>query len=173
MRSKMSERINCPFCNNEIDSDIVRCPFCNAIFKEPNMNEIKFQEVGPFVVLDNLTLGLFSIIWFFINGKAINSITENKKDAIKLNWLCLLLVINAIALISNPVLIFISRIIQCLIYIALAYRVIRIIQKYTLKNYGVCIEYDKLYMVIFNIFYLVFFIDTYKDRVEKSRVCIN
>lgn len=174
MRSKMSERINCPFCNNEIDSDIVRCPFCNALFKEPNTNDIKFKEIGPFLTLEIITLGLFSTIWFFINSKVINKIAENKKDTIKLNWLFVLLGINFIVLIiymyHNPALMFISTIIQCLIYVALTYRVLRIIQKYTFKTYGVSLDFNKFYLVIFNVFYLVHFIDTYKERVEQSHV---
>ena len=167
----MSESINCPFCNNLIDSNTAKCPFCNAVFKEPELKEIKFKEFGPFLTLEIITLGLFSTLWFFINGKAINRLAENKKDCIKLNWLVGLLALNFGVLIvymyHNPAFVFISTIIQCLIYIALTYRVLRIIQKYTQNTYDVALSFNPFYMVIFNVFYLVHFIDTYNDRVRQ------
>ena len=49
----------------------------------------------------------------------------------------------------------------------LTYRVIRIIQKYTKQTYDVTIEYNPFYIIIFNILYLIHFIDTYKARVMQ------
>ena len=52
----------------------------------------------------------------------------------------------------------------------LTYRVLRIIQKYTEAVYDVVVEYNPYYIVLFNIFYLVHFIDTYKNRVQNLHV---
>ena len=92
----MTEQINCPFCGNLIDRDAIKCDNCDALFKEPELPNIKFKELAPFLVIDILTIGFFSTIWFFINTKAINRLTENTKDGIKLNWLVLLLAINGV-----------------------------------------------------------------------------
>lgn len=75
----MSEEINCPFCGNLIEVNAIKCPNCNALFKDPELPNIKFQEFGPFLAIDFLTYGFFATIWFFINGKAINHLTEGKK----------------------------------------------------------------------------------------------
>ena len=73
----MTEQINCPFCGNLIDRNAIKCKNCDALFKEPELPNIKFKELAPFLVIDILTIGFFSTIWFFINGKAINNLVEN------------------------------------------------------------------------------------------------
>ena len=40
----MSENVNCPFCGNMVEKDAVRCPSCDAIFTEPKLSNIKFQD---------------------------------------------------------------------------------------------------------------------------------
>ena len=90
----MAEEINCPFCGNIIASDALRCKDCGALFKEPELPDIKFTELGPFLAIDILTLGFFSTIWFFINGKAVNRLIQGAKDKLKLQWLFLLLAVN-------------------------------------------------------------------------------
>lgn len=165
----MTEKINCPFCDNQIDANAVKCEFCGALFKEPELPGIKFKELGPFAAIDILTFGFFSTLWFFINGRAINRLVENSKDSLKLNWLVTLLAVNAgfymFFFSKNAVLLMVLTLLQCFIYIALTYRLLRIIQKYTHTQYNVEIPFNPHYMVIFNIFYLVHFIDTYCDRV--------
>jgi len=165
----MSEKINCPFCGNLIESDTLRCEKCGALFKEPELPNIKFKELGPFLAIDVLTFGFFSTIWFFINGKAINELSESKKDCLKLNWLVLLLALNGGVYLfffyQHAAFLALLTLLQCIIYIALSYRVLRIIQKYTLRTYNVDVNFNPHYVVIFNVLYLVHFIDTYKDRV--------
>ena len=168
----MCEKINCPFCGNLIDVNVIKCDNCGALFQEPNLPDIKFQEMGPFIAIDILTLGFFSTIWFFINGKAINKLVDGKKDCLKLNWLFLLLAVNGgfylFVFYTNPTLLIIFSILQCLIYIALTYRVLRIIQKFTKRIYNSEISFNPYYMVIFNIFYLIHFIETYQKRVSNT-----
>lgn len=55
----MSEEINCPFCGNLIEVNAIKCPNCNALFKEPELPNIKFKELGPFIAIDLLTFGFF------------------------------------------------------------------------------------------------------------------
>ena len=165
----MSEKINCPFCDNQIEANAMKCPYCGSLFREPELPDIKFKEFGPFVAIDILTFGLFSTLWFFINGRAINRLTDNSKDSLKLNWLVTLLAINGgvylFFLAKNAVFLVLLTLVQCCLYIALTYRVLRIIQKYTLAQYNAEIPVNPHYMVIFNVFYLVHFIDTYCNRV--------
>lgn len=165
----MSEKINCPFCGNLIDDDALKCDKCDALFKEPELPNIKFKEFGPFIAIDILTFGFFSTIWFFINGKAINKLSEGKKDCLKLNWLVTLLALNGGVYLfffyKHAAFLGLFTLLQCIIYMALSYRVLRIIQKYTLRTYNVEIPFNPYYVVIFNILYLIHYIDTYTDRV--------
>ena len=90
----MSEKVNCPFCDNIINSDDFRCSSCGALFSEPELPNVKFQDFGVFLALTLLTGGLFSIFWFFINAKPLTKLTTNKTDSVKLNiWLILLIVL--------------------------------------------------------------------------------
>lgn len=64
----MSEEINCPFCGNLIEVNAIKCPNCNALFKEPELPNIKFKELGPFIAIDLLTFWIFFYNMVFING---------------------------------------------------------------------------------------------------------
>ena len=166
----MSEKIACPFCGNIVAEDAFRCSKCGALFSEPNLPGLKFTELVPFMAIDVLTLGFFSTIWFFLNGKAINKLVSVSKDCLKLNWLFILLAINGgfylFYLYKNAGLLILFAALQCIIYIALTYRVLRIIQKYTQNVYEVCPEINQYYIILFNIFYLIHFLDTYNKRVQ-------
>ena len=170
----MSEkRVNCPFCNYDIEPDCKKCPNCGSLFSEPELPNIKFNEFRMFLALDILTFGFFGTLWFFINGSAINKLADGAKDRLKLNWLVLLLILNLGAylfylndsLTGIPVSILVF--LQIIIYMALTYRVIRIIEKYTEKTYGVRLEHNPYYIVIFNVLYLIHYIDTYAERVQQ------
>lgn len=165
----MLEKINCPFCDEKIDNDSLKCPNCNALFKEPVLKGISFNELVPFSIIDVLAFGFFSTIWFFINFKAINKLTSSSKDGLKMHWLIFLLGINAVfymlCYFQKPTFLIIFSVIQCFIYIALTYRVLRIIQKYTSTVYNVELSFNRYYLFFFNIFYLIHFIETYTDRV--------
>ena len=167
----MSEKINCPFCGNIIEADAYKCPSCGSLFEDPSLPNIKFKEFGTFVALLVLTFGLFGIFWVLINIKAINKLATSKKDCIKFNTLILISVLDifaygfSLAFYQSTNLVPILTVIQCLIFMAITYRVLRIIQKYTQKHYDVVIEYNPFYIVFFNILYLSHFIDTYTNRV--------
>lgn len=170
----MSESVNCPFCGNVIPKDALKCEECGALFREPELSGLKFKELGPFIAIDILTLGFFSTIWFFINARAINNLVSNPKDCLKLNWLVTLLAVNGgfylLCFYKHPLLLLILTTLQILLYVALTYRVLRIIQKYTFRTYGVEIEYNPFYTFFFNVFYLVHFVDTYNARVQGRHV---
>lgn len=166
----MTVEIQCPFCGNTISEDAERCPNCSALFTEPKLPMFKFKELGLFFAIDFITLGFFSTIWFFINGKAINNIVVNKRDIIKINWLILLLIANGAFYLfyfyQHETFLIIFSLLQILIYVGLAYRTLRIIQRYTKQTYGVDLEINPYYIILFNVFYLVHFIDTYTNRVQ-------
>ena len=167
----MSEKVNCPFCGNIVDSDAYKCQSCGSLFEEPNLPGIKFKEFGTFVAMLVLTFGLFGIIWLFLNIKSINKLVVNPKDSMKFNTLVVISILDVVAymvcLAFSPItnLVPLLTVIQCLIFMAITYRVLRIIQKYTQKRYGVDLEFNLFYIIIFNILYLIHFIDTYSNRV--------
>lgn len=175
----MSKEIKCPFCNNIIDEESYKCPVCDAIFKTPELPYIKFQDFRMFLALIVLTFGFFATAWFFINIKSINKLCDRIKDNLKLNWLVLLLIFNVSFYIfylfkfSSLKILSLLVFTSILILMALVHRVLRIIQKYTYKTYGVNIEFNPYYVVIFNVLYLVHFIDTYQDRVNQVHTHFN
>lgn len=168
----MTEKINCPFCGNLIGVDDAKCSGCGALFQEPQLADIKFREIGPFIAVDLLTFGFFSTIWFYINAGAINRLADNKRDEIKLNWLILLLALNGGVYLfffyKHAAFLGLFTLLQCIIYVLLSYRVLRIIQKHTEKLYDTEIGFNPYFMVIFNVLYLVHFIETYQSRVYHT-----
>ena len=174
----MNEKINCPFCGNIVETAAYRCPVCNSLFAEPELN-LRFKEFAPFIALEVLTFGLFGTIWFFINAKPLTLMAKGAKDRLKFNWLVILLMLNFTAYVifickySMIHIASIMVIVQIIINMLLTYRVIRIIQKHTQQTYDVLIEYNPFYIVIFNILYLIHFIDTYKARVMQIHEYFN
>ena len=169
----MEEKVNCPFCGNIVNKDDIKCGSCGSLFVEPNLPNIKFNEFWIFMVLLVLTGGLFGIFWFAINLKAINNLVTNPKDKIKFNWLFIILLLDiaAIFALAKPQPLFIA--VMSLTYIALTYRTLRIIQKYSLKTYDVLPETNPYYIWIFNILYLIHYIDTYTNRVLQVHTYFN
>ncbi len=168
----MSEKVNCPFCENIVDSDAYKCPHCGALFTEPQLPDVKFQEFSVFLALTLLTGGLFSIFWFIINAKPLTKLTTNKKDSVKLNiWLIILIVL--FILLYMGVARYLVPAMILVILITLTYRTLRIIQKYTKEVYDVTPEINPYYVVIFNVIYLIHFIDTYKERVLEVHEYFN
>ncbi len=172
----MPEQVKCPFCENFVDSDAERCSMCGAFFTEPQLKEIKFKDFGIFLALQLLTFGLFAILWFFINFRAINNLTVNERDSLKFKWLAVLLGISLLAYISYILsdiefshhMACVVLLIQHLIGIALSYRTLKIIQRYTLKKYGENLDLNPYYIIIFSVLYMSHFIDTYPKRVMNS-----
>ena len=169
----MSDKVNCPFCGNVIENDAYRCNTCGSLFTDPELPDIKFKDFATFVALLVLTFGLFGIIWTLINIKAINQLTTNNRDGLKLNILIAISLLDIFAymlcLAIYPItnLVPVLTALQCIIFMAITYRVLRIIQKYTQKNYDVTLEFNPYYIVFFNILYLSHFIDTYSNRVMQ------
>ena len=169
----MSETVNCPFCGNTVEKDAYRCSSCGSLFADPELPNIKFKEFGTFVALLFLSFGLFGIIWTLVNTKAINQLAVNKKDCLKFNSLIVISLLDIIAYLfclaafQTTNLIPALTILQCIIFMAITYRVLRIIQKYTQKCYDVTLEFNPYYIVFFNILYLSHFIDTYSNRVMQ------
>ncbi len=168
----MSEKINCPFCGNIIDSEAIRCPNCASLFKEPELPKIKFQNFGVFMALYILLRGWFGIIWLLINTHAINKLTTQTKDNLKFNWLIVFLLSDIgiyLYYFTGKIPLSIAKIVSLsvlyLIFVGLTYRILRIIQKYSEKTYGIIPEINPYYIWFFNIFYLIHFIDTYTNRI--------
>ena len=165
----MCDIVKCPFCDCEIENDVEKCPNCNALFTEPHINNIKIKSFSVFVCLQILTFGLFSTIWFFINRKAINNYSHNQRDVIKYNVLLSLLLITILAImLGQTVLAGLLSIIAFVLNIALTYRTLKIIQKYTTSQYNAKIEFNPYYVFFFQVLYLIHFIDTYPDRVINN-----
>ncbi len=169
----MDEKVNCPFCGNIINKNEIRCEKCGSLFVEPDLPNIKFKEFWIFLVLLVMTGGLFGIFWFAINLKSINNLVVNPKDKIKFNWLFIILLLDIVAIfaLAKPQTLFIA--VMSITYIALTYRTLRIIQKYSIKTYDVIPETNPYYIWVFNILYLVHYIDTYTNRVLQVHTHFN
>lgn len=168
----MSYIVKCPFCDFNVDNDVEICPKCKSWFVEPYLPNMKFVEFRSFIALSILSLGFFNLFWFFINKKAIVNLIIKPSDKIKFERLLLALFVSILIYFSVLFLPLVLPIIFIL-NIALTYRVLRIIQKFTKKKYNVCLDINPYYVFFFNLLYLVHFIDTYTDRVINEHEYYN
>ena len=163
----MNENIKCPYCEALVENDIEICPNCKAWFVEPYLSCFKFTNIRIFIILSILTIGFFNIFWFFINKNAIESLIIKKSDKKKFNKLFIGLLI-AVGLYFMLILAPLAAILIFIFNVALTYRTLRIIQKYTQNKYDRELDINPYYVLFFNVLYIVHFIDTYTDRVINT-----
>ncbi len=169
----MSIKVKCPYCGNEIYNDVEQCEYCKEFFKEPEIKGIKYTSLGAFIVFSCLTFGLYSIVWLLINYKPINNIS-NSRDRKKFRKL-LSFGIPLCVLSSFFINYAFSLILIKILLLALSYRILRIIEKYSLIKYGSAIVHNEIGWFCFDILYVVYFLGTYSERVHSPgmRWCMN
>ena len=169
----MSEKVKCPYCGNEIYNDVEQCEYCKEFFKEPEIKGIKLISLGQFIVLSCLTFGLYSFIWLGLNYKPIINIS-NSRDRKKLQRLILIGI--SVCLLSGLFCNYVITIILAkILLLSISYRVLRIIEKYSLIKYDSAIVHNEIGWFFFDLLYVVYFLGTYPERVHTPgmRWCMN
>lgn len=187
--------VECPYCGNLIDKNEKICPHCKEVFEEREI-PVKVNSLGWFLILNFFTLGLFQYVWLFLNINKINQMTFSKKDKLKLGIPLALLICSIFYILLQLVrygfyLFDIPKLLPTflwligtpvfwaafvLIYI-ISYRVLRIIEKYTYNKYNIKIYHSELgwlvspliFCIWAPLFYMVYFIYTYKERVYNPK----
>lgn len=172
----MSEQlVECPYCGCKISNDIEKCPECGEFFVEPCLKEFKLVSIPLFLSMETLlsVFGLpffYSLVWIIINYKNICDIAANK-DLKKFKYLlsCFCVVVFLTVIIKFFILI------DVIVEIMLVYRILRIIEKYTLRKYNSPVTHHEVGMILFRTLYVIYYIDTYLVRVKdpKLRYCLN
>ena len=174
MNEEAEKKVNCPYCGAEIDNNIERCPHCKEWFVEPHLEGFNLISIPLNIAFMTVfgSVGMFyiySLIWVFFNTKAILNIAipkDVKKFKVLLGLACISVFLT---LISKY---FVA--LDVAIFICLSYRMLRIIEKYTLKKYNSPVTHHELGMLFFRILYVVYYIDTYRQRVydPTQRYCL-
>lgn len=172
----MSEQlIECPYCGCKINNNTEKCPNCGEYFVEPCLKGFKLVSIPLFLSLEILLSAfglpfLYSLTWIIINCKNICAIAT-AKDLKKFKSLFFCFCVAVLLTIIFKVFILIDVILEIL----LVYRILRIIEKYTLKKYNSPITHHEIGMIFFRTLYLIYYIDTYLIRVNdpNMRYCLN
>ncbi len=189
------KKIPCPYCKELIDQNAQQCPFCNEHFTEIDI-PVKVESLGKFIAFNIITLGLFQYLWLIFNLKNINKMIVKEKDKFKLNIPIILLAIvgfiSCINIISYKLYFATSLkallvsanimspmwILSIILTFIISYRIIRIIERYTKNKYDKEISHSDnglffstiLFMLVLSpMFYLTYFIYTYKERVYNPK----
>ena len=163
----MNENIKCPYCDTLIENNIEICPNCKSWFVEPYLPFFKFANLRIFIILSILTLGFFNMFWFFINKNTIKNLIIKDSDRKKFNRLLVGLLI-VVGLYFTLILAPLAAILMFIFNVALTYRTLRIIQRYTQNKYDRALDINPYYVFYFNVLYIVHFIDTYTDRTINT-----
>ncbi len=175
MENEEIVQVNCPYCDTMIDNTAERCPNCKEWFVIPSLKNFKCVSVPVYLIAAALceAFGLrfvYGLLWGAINFNGFLKIS-NEKDIKKFKVLFCLFTISIclsfafkICLISDIVL-----------EILLSYRMLRIIEKYTLKKYNSPVTHHEVGMIFFRTLYVIYYIDTYAQRVKdpNMRYCWN
>ena len=163
--------VECPYCGYKIHNNVERCKNCKEWFVEPNLDVFKVISL-PFFVIFSTSI-FYSNFWFYYgcvlfwtlkNYKNFKNIATTN-DLKKFKILLTLLIISTIFLLK-PFMIAIE--------IFLSYRMLRIIEKFSYSKYGSPITHHELGMLFFRTLYVVYFIDTFAQRVKdpELRYCL-
>ena len=154
--------VKCPYCEAMINNNDERCHSCGEWFVEPYLDNFCFISMPLFIILSiSLVLGnlwiyyICVVVWLMFNYKNFIAIAI-PKDVKKLNLLAFLMILT---------LIFIPKL-AIIVEIFLSYRLLRIIEKFSYKKYDSPITHHELGMIVFRLLYVVYFIDTFTDRVK-------
>ena len=162
-------KVNCPYCKKEIDSDATKCPYCNELFEIPDL-KLKLNSIFLYIVFDLLficfgLIGVYGVFWVLSNLRKILSFAS-EKDSRKLKIIFFLYMV----LIFANILTFLSffkffLIPYFILEIMLSYRLLRIVEKYSLKKYSVSITHHEFGMIVFRMLYVIHYLETYSTRV--------
>lgn len=194
------QEVKCPYCGSQIDSQNEKCSNCGEFFVEPNLSEFKLVSIPLYIagesVLSAFGLPLFySMIWIMLNYKNICNLAI-QKDLRKFNilflWFTIFVLLIAVLkfsfifgyvvnIQSATNLIFGFTFLKFFVLIAvildifLAYRILRIIEKFTLRKYGSPVTHHEVGMIVFRTLYVIYYLDTYLIRVKDPamRYCLN
>ncbi len=168
----MSEKVKCPYCGNEIYNDAEQCEFCKEYFAEPEIKNIKLTSLGQFIVFSCLLPGVYAYLWSLLNYKSIINIASSRDRAKLKTMLILALPFCIVAGIINPIVLVITAKIFLL---GISYRILRIIEKYSLIKYNSAVTHNEYGWFIFDVLYIVYFLGTYPERVHTPgmRMCFN
>ncbi len=168
----MSVKVKCPYCGNEIYNDTEQCEYCKEFFAEPCIKNIKLTSLGQFIVFSCLTFGFYALLWIGVNYQPIIKIA-NSRDRKKLKMLIILGLPICIA--SYFVNYFVAAALVKILFLAISYRILRIIEKYTYIKYDSAIIHNELGWFFFDILYVVYYLGTYSERVHSPgmRWCMN
>lgn len=188
-------QIPCPYCNATINSDAEQCPNCGEYFKEISI-PLNISSLGKFIVLNCITLGLYQYMWLIYNLKNINEMIIKEKDIFKLNipvgLLAIVGFISCINIMSYKLYMTTSMknlliaanimsplwVLSIILTYIISYRIIRIIERYTKSQYNKEISHSDtwlffstlLFMPLLSpMFYLIYFIYTFKERVYNPK----
>lgn len=167
--------VECPYCGYKIGNEDEKCINCGEFFVEPNLAEFKLVSISMFLAFESVLSAfgfpfIYSMVWMLINYKNIVNISiEKDLKKFKLLFICF----SIFVLLTIVFKIFILA--DVILEILLTYRVLRIIEKFTLQKYGSPVTHHEIGMIFFRTLYIVYYLDTYLMRVKdpKMRYCLN
>lgn len=167
--------VSCPYCGQQINNDEEKCPNCGEFFVEPNLSEFRLASIPLFLVFESLFSAfgfpfLYSLIWILFNHNNICKIAiekDLKKFKILFAWFCIFVLLTIIVKVF--------MLIDVILEIFITYRILRIIEKFTLKKYNSPVTHHEVGMIFFRTLYIVYYIDTYLIRVKDPnlRYCLD
>lgn len=160
------KKVNCPYCGAEIENSAEQCPSCGEFFVEPHIKNIKFPSIGQYIVFNILTVGLYSLFWIIMNYNAFSAISQGK-DLTKLRNIFILTVLSFCLAALHPI---VFAVTAKVMYLMLSYRILRIIEKYSYKKYNSAVTHSEAGWFFFDILYVVYFLDTYQERIHDPQM---
>ena len=160
------ENVNCPYCGTLICNEVEQCPNCKSWFKEPELVGFHLRSIYMYLCCD-IFLNAFGfcfvypLIWNVLNFKQIKHLASQKDFG---KYKGFLFAFGILTLLTFLLKLFIIP--AVIVEICLAYRILRIIEKYSNEKYHSPITHHELGMIVFSMLYVVYFMDTYSQRIH-------
>ena len=168
-------QVNCPYCGALINNNVEFCPNCKEWFCVPELSGFKYISISGFLIFAVLCEAfklplIYSLVWIALNFNYFVKLAI-PKDLKKFKILFILFVVSVFGLFLTKFFAIVAIVFEMLI----CHRMLRIIEKYTLKKYGSPISHHEIGMLLFRTLYVIYYIDTYAQRVKdpSMRYCLN
>ncbi|MGF1804086.1 DUF4234 domain-containing protein [Aliivibrio sifiae] len=143
-----------------------------------NINELKDKvntKTLHFVLLTIVTVGIYPIIWLFVNKKIIEDITNTKISSNSfLIWIAICVGLSGVFSGSGDITLdVISGILSLatsVLYVVWAFRARKALQEYVLNHYKLDLKMNRIYTGLFTVYYINYCINDLNEVKRKQEI---
>ena len=169
----------CPYCGEEILDVATKCKFCGETLPDQNVSGeglpyVKKIPTVLFCILGGITYGLYYYYWVISRTFGFNKIARHGETInmiVPIAYILCAIFSYIIYLPNSPISMDLGLLFMlncCILNLIICYNMLIIIEDYAYRTTGKKIKHHPFFWWFFNILYVNFAINNYKERVSRA-----